>query len=146
MTGPVTPAPRRGRWTAALVLLLVALAGVAGGIALDRAVLLPRAMHAHMAAMDHERMPRRREFARTPGEFRHRLAEELQLTAEQRARIDSLLDAQRADLEAIRGTTHPRIESVIAGTRREIEAVLTPEQRERMAELGERRRRMRRDR
>ncbi len=100
-------------------------------------MLLPRAMEAR--AELRQTAPRR-ELPRMQRNFRERLARELDLTPEQRTRIDSLLDAQAAELRAIRGQTHPRIESTIARTRREIDAVLTPEQRTRAAELGERRR------
>ena len=133
----------RGRWVAALVLLLVALAGVLAGVALDRTVLLPRDI-----AERQDGMPgmRRREMPARQGEFRERFARALGLTDAQRVVIDSLMDHQLQELRRVRGESQPAVESAIRRTRRAIDSVLTPEQRERAAELIERRRgrRMRR--
>lgn len=136
MTAPTPPA-RQGRWTAALVLLLVGIAGLLAGVAIDRAVLLPRA---HAMRMEAHRSGQHREHPRRRMQFRDNLDRQLDLTPEQRVRIDSLMDAQLDALDEIRDETQPRIESVIAATRRRVDSVLTPEQRERAAELGERRR------
>lgn len=128
------------RGVAALVLVLVAVAGVLGGIALDRVVLLPQAAAArHMAGpMLHRRPVPQREDA-----FRARLARDLDLTGDQRRVIDSLMDIQLRELRALRDESQPRVESVIGRTRRAIDSVLTPEQRARVEELGEHRRRRR---
>jgi Spy/CpxP family protein refolding chaperone len=133
----------RGRGTAALVLVLVALAGVLAGIALDRRVLMPRAAAARqdaVAGMPRHEMPRRQ------GEFRERFAKALGLTEAQRVAVDSLMDHQLRELRRIRGASQPQVESVIRQTRRAIDSLLTPEQRERAAELAERRRAGRRGR
>lgn len=122
---------------AAVVLLLVALAGVLGGIALERTVLTPRT---DAAAAGRERMPMRQRMPMREHAFRSRFAEELDLTPEQRVVVDSLMDRQLRELRRIHGEERPRVESVIAETRRSIDSVLTPEQRERMAQLAERRR------
>lgn len=127
----------RGRAAAVLVLILVAIAGVIGGVALDRTVLLPHGFtvrHAAMRGMPRHQMPARE------GSFRERFAQQLELTPAQRTVIDSLMDHQLRELRAVRGETQPRMESVIRGTRRAIDSVLTPEQREKAAELAERRR------
>ena len=127
----------RGRGVAALVLLLVAVAGVLGGIVLERTVLTPRA---DVAAAGAERAPMRQRMPMRERSFRNRFAEELELTSEQRTVVDSLMDRQLRELRRIHGEERPRVESVIAQTRRAIDSVLTPEQRERAAELVERRR------
>ena len=127
----------RGRGMAALVLLLVALAGVLAGVALDRTVLLPRAVADRAIAA--EARPRR-ELPRRQDEFRARFAAALDLTPEQRRVVDSLMDHQLRELRRLRGESQPHIESVIHGTRRAIDSVLTPEQRERAAELTRHRR------
>ena len=133
----------RSRGVAALVLVLVALAGVLAGIALDRTVLMPRSASARQAAaagMPRHEMPRRQ------GEFRERFAKALDLTDAQRAAVDSLMDHQLRELRRIRGSSQPQVESVVRQTRRAIDSLLTPEQRERAAELAERRRAGRRGR
>lgn len=132
----------RGRWIAALVLLLVGLAGVLAGVALDRTVLLPRAFERRSAGAG---MPRR-EMPRRQDEFRARFADALNLTSEQRVVIDSLMDHQLHELRRLRGESQPRVESVIRQTRRAMDSVLTPDQRERMKELAEQRRERRRQR
>lgn len=131
----------RGRGVAALVLLLVGISGVLAGIALDRTVLRPQpAERAAVPGMSRRELPRRQD------EFRARFADELDLTAEQRRIVDSLMDRQLAELRALRLGSQPRVESVIRQTRRAIDSVLTPEQRDRLAELSRerRQRRMRR--
>ena len=131
----------RGRGVAALVLLLVGIAGVLAGIALDRTVLRPRNVERHaMPGMPRREMPRRQD------EFRARFADELDLSAAQRVVIDSLMDDQLRELRELRLASQPGVESVIWQTRRAIDSVLTPEQRERLAELSHerRQRRMRR--
>jgi hypothetical protein len=129
MTPPTSPRPPGGRLLATVVLLLVALAGGVVGIALDRRVLLPR-----MYGPRFEHGPGRH----PPHEFRKRLARELELTAEQQTRIDSIMSRQGRELRAIRRGVQPQLDSIISRTRRELDSVLTLEQREKAQEIRRR--------
>jgi Spy/CpxP family protein refolding chaperone len=125
-----SPTPPRsslgGRTLAALVLLLVALAGGLAGVAFDRSVLLPRAF-GHPPFW-HGPPHGRRPFGEERG-FRDRFAAAIGLTAEQQVRIDSIMGRQIRTLRGIREQVRPRIDSVLTETRRQIDSVLTPEQR-----------------
>jgi Spy/CpxP family protein refolding chaperone len=132
MTSPMSP-PRglRAPWVAALVLLLVALAGGLAGVALDRLVLLPRMFHPGF-----EHRPGRH-FGRDRG-FRDRFAREVGLSPEQQTRIDSIMDHQGRELRAVRAQVQPQLDSIITRTRRELDSVLTPEQRKKAEEIRRR--------
>jgi Spy/CpxP family protein refolding chaperone len=140
---PVPRPPARGRRLAALVLLLVALAAGVAGVALDRLVLLPMRFGGPPAGGPPWRHGPER--GRVPREqaLRDRFARELGLSAEQRLRIDSLMDRQLRAVREARSQIQPRLDSVVSQTRREIDAILTPEQRAKAAELA--RHRPRRD-
>jgi Spy/CpxP family protein refolding chaperone len=129
MTSPVSPRRPGSRALATVVLLLVALAGVLAGIALDRRVLLPRMFG-----------PRFEHGARyhPSREFRRRFAQELGLSAEQQTRIDSIMSRQRRELRAIRQSVQPELDSIVSRTRRELDSVLTPEQRKKAQEIRRR--------
>jgi periplasmic protein CpxP/Spy len=110
----------------AIFLLLAAFAGgLLTGVLLERA-LLPAAAEASTRVV-----------APRPGsaEDRERMARELGLTAEQRTRIDEILDEQQRQIRAIMSETRPRTREVLRETRTRIEEVLTPEQRARFEEL-----------
>lgn len=57
------------------------------------------------------------------------LADRLGLTADQRARIDSLLERQRLGTDHIMENLRPRLQAHLDSTNARIRAVLTPEQR-----------------
>ena len=115
------------RLVATLVLALVAVSGILCGVALDRLVLSPR-FHAR-GWMFRPRVELAPGAARR--ELRERFARSLDLTADQSARIDTIMAHQLVRMHAIRDSVRPALDSVIVDTRRQIEAVLTPEQRER---------------
>jgi hypothetical protein len=69
-----------------------------------------------------------------------RLADELELSARQRAQIDSIMRDEQAKVRELFREFRPRFEAVVQGTRRRIDSVLTPEQRERLRALSEERR------
>lgn len=126
------------RAAAAALLLLTATLGVLAGIALDRTLLAPPPTPVSAPAPDrppgrrwHEGM---RHDESVPGGARHRYAErfarELDLTPEQQARIDSILQSQQERVRALRRESLPRFQEITRETRRAVEAVLTPEQRE----------------
>jgi Spy/CpxP family protein refolding chaperone len=122
------PGPRRGgRLGAVVVLVLVALAGVIAGIALDRLRVIPH-MFGGPGHGGHEWGPGGGP-PRDHG-FRDRFAHELGLSPEQQVRIDSIMDQQGRELRAVRGRVQPQLDSIITRTRRQLDSVLTPEQRQ----------------
>lgn len=118
---PLAPPTRSTRLLAVGVLVVVALAGVLGGVALDRAVLRSRAeWRGSMARGERRAAPRR------PSAM---LGADLKLTEEQAVRIDTLIERQMRGFRAIRQTTQPAIDSIMAQTRRSMDSILTPQQR-----------------
>lgn len=119
--------PDRGRVLALLGLgiLLVAAAGVASGVVLERRVL------SHRWERERGRPGERRE-----GGPRHpmheRFGRELGLTPAQAAKIDSIFASHRPAIDSARAAAEPKIRAIIEQTRREIDSVLTPAQREKM--------------
>jgi hypothetical protein len=120
---PLAPPARTTRLLAVGVLLVVALAGVIGGIALDRTVLRPHAGAGRNGAMRGERRPAapRRPSAMLPAD--------LKLTEAQAVRIDTLIERQMRGFREIRQSTQPRIDSLMSQTRRSMDSLLTPAQR-----------------
>lgn len=138
---------RSPRTIAALLIACAVAFGVVGGVALDRLLFLPRAMHAGeapRAAAPPSDGAARAEWnggaRRGPGEryLRHMEAE-LDLTPQQRTRIDSILADQQARVMEITRETRPLLRQVAEDTRGAIHEVLTPEQRERFQEMRQRR-------
>jgi len=136
MTSPSAPTPEpraertasavtRNRLLAVAVLLLVAIVGGLSALAFER------------LAWHHRPGPGRPGFGAGPGPgsawhrpSRERFAHDLGLSAEQQARIDSLMRRQVRELRVVRERVQPEVDSIVARTRREIDAILTPEQRE----------------
>lgn len=106
-----------------LGLVLVAAAGVASGVVLERRVLSRRwdregggpGRHGDGRRAMHERFGR-----------------DLGLTPTQAAKIDSIFASHRPAIDSARAASEPKIRAIIEQTRREIDSVLTPEQREKM--------------
>jgi len=67
--------------------------------------------------------------------FSDHLAEELGLSAEQRAAIDSIMAENRTRVRALMREYQPRFREIVEETRRGVADVLTDEQRERMREM-----------
>lgn len=107
--------------------LLVAAAGVASGVVLERRVL---SRHE-----EHER-GRGGERGEREGGARHamheRFGRDLDLTPAQAAKIDSIFASHRPAIDSAREASEPKIRAIIDQTRREIDSVLTPAQREKM--------------
>jgi hypothetical protein len=122
--------PRSSRLLAGIVILLVGLAGIAIGAALDRAVDHRRMM----AIVVGGRVPKG-----PPPEARSwvlsRLQRELGLSPAQRERVDSVLARREADVRALMTEMHPRFEAISERTRRDIQAALTPDQQKRFTEM-----------
>jgi Spy/CpxP family protein refolding chaperone len=65
-----------------------------------------------------------------------RLDQLLELTPDQKARIDEIRRESRADAEALHEEMLPKVREHMERTRQRIEEVLTPEQREKFTELA----------
>ena len=126
--------PSRARVLALLALgiLLVAAAGVASGVVLERRVL---SRYEH----EHGRMGERRE----GGEHRamhERFGRDLDLTPAQAAKIDSIFASHRPAIDSARAESEPKIRAIVELTRREIDSVLTPAQRAKLQDRMKRER------
>jgi Spy/CpxP family protein refolding chaperone len=143
---------RPGVMAGALLALAVAV-GFLAGIATDRLLLVPRASFAAEPAPragDDPRLDGRGERGERigpgrmgGGRYLEVVARELELTDEQRARLDEILREQQARMAEITRETRPRMQEVARDTREAIHNVLTPEQKARFEELrGQRDRRM----
>ena len=69
---------------------------------------------------------------RGPKNTRGAMFQDLDLTAAQQQRIDSLLDAANCQRKAVLKTVQPQLDSLRRETRQQMDAVLTPAQRERL--------------
>ena len=131
--GNVVLSPGAARILAVVVLLTIGLAGMAGGVALDRYVILPRRFG--MRPVDGPPFfP-----GRDRGAFIDRLNHYLELTPAQSTRFDSLMNAEDRELRRAREIAQPHIDSIVSETRREIDSILTPAQREKLHRLREER-------
>jgi len=101
------------------LVLLVFLAGLAGG-ALGARLVLRRA--APWQQLEHAGAPALDRF------FPHR---DLDLTPQQRQRLQEIFSRQRARFEELHRELRPRVDALMAEIDREVEAILTPEQLER---------------
>lgn len=120
---PLAPPARSTRLLAVGVLVIVALAGIIGGVALDRVVLRPRSAEWRSGP------PRGGERSRVPRRPSAMLGAELKLTEEQAVRIDTLIENQMRGFREIRSSTQPAVDSLMAQTKRAIDSILTPAQR-----------------
>jgi Spy/CpxP family protein refolding chaperone len=115
------------------VILVVALAGIIGGVALDRSVLRGRGADGRFGAM---RGGDRRTAPRRPSAM---LGADLKLTEDQAMRIDTLIERQMRGFRDIRQSTQPAIDSLMAQTRRSMDSILTPAQRTQLDSVRTRR-------
>lgn len=138
------------RAKATLLLATVGLLGILVGIGLDRAITRPAPAEFETPGERHASP--RRDRARPepwgrgalPGlRFSEQLQEELGLSPEQRAAVDSIMADNRVRVRALMQEYQPRFRAIVEETRRELDAVLTQEQRERARALAEERRRER---
>jgi uncharacterized membrane-anchored protein YhcB (DUF1043 family) len=113
-----------------LVILLVFVAGFAGGIVATRATVRH---YIHQAL-------NRPEQARDMME--QRMVRRMQLDAEQRRKVHQILVRRQAELRGLRQEYGPRFFQIVSNADWEISAALTPEQRERFEEFREQNRRL----
>ena len=128
----MTWARLRPRLLAVLALLLAAVGGVAAGVALDQSMSQSR--HLGFLARGTAFRPPPNRHPRS--ELLDRLDASLDLTGEQRVRVDSILARREAEMRALRDQVRPRFDSIAGRTRTDLLQILTPEQRARFEELG----------
>jgi len=108
-----------------LLVALVFLAGVAVGVVSTRAVVR------RMVTM----------VVNDPDRLRHliskRMQHQLKLDADQRAKVDQVLEHTQEDLRTLRVDFAPRFHSIMSNAQFEISEVLTPEQRKRFDKFRE---------
>ena len=120
------------------LLAVVSLAGMGLGFAADRLALHDRreALRRPGPAFGPEG---RRGLGLRRGEgMRERLARELELTPEQRVRVDSIMAEQMSDFRRLREAMQPRFDSVLARAQARLDSVLTPVQRQKLGALRSR--------
>ena len=124
------------RAQAVLILAFVAMAGAFIGILGDRYVARQRA-EAGPADVGRGAIPRG---AMVPGmRYGEGLATRLDLSAEQRAQIDSILAQDRLRARELTRQFQPQFRSLAEETRARVEAVLTAEQREELRAMRQQR-------
>ena len=67
-----------------------------------------------------------------PAPGRQAMYDDLQLTASQRAAMDSLLDQRHCQISRTLATVEPKLDSIRASARAQMDRVLTPDQRTRL--------------
>lgn len=129
---------RRSRVLVTVLLLVTFAAGVAGGVAADRLWLRPSGgRSAPGAAADREDKGGKHDGEDTVIE---RFSEELGLTADQEARIDTVLKHYRHRMKELRKVVRPRYDALVDSARRRIEAVLDSAQVRKYRKLLDRKR------
>jgi len=122
----------RSRWIAVAVLSATFLAGAMLGAATTRLLASER----EEPRSEREADGRRDARGPQPSVF-----DRLNLTAEQRAAVDSIMEKRGRDMAAFWKEHNPEVRGIVDSARVEIDRVLTPEQREKYEEFRERRRR-----
>ena len=125
--------PGKSRVVAGIVIVLVFLAGGAVGFFLHHAMLHRRGFPG-LAIGGPPPGPR----PEVKGWMLNRLDRELELTAVQHAKIDTVLTRREADLRALMSEARPRFEAIATRTRTEIQSVLTPSQQQAFAKITQR--------
>lgn len=111
----------------AIVLLLVACAGIAIGVAVDRLVL-----YRHYGAAWTMEAP-----SSGAGQaVARQLARELDLSAVQQSKVDSIIARQMVAYDALRREYQPRVHDLMLATRAAIDSILTQPQRERLRAMS----------
>lgn len=123
-----------------VILVVVLVAGFLVGVAWDRSV--------RSDSVDTTAPTTQTEGDRRERSGRRLIVEQVGLSAEQKARVDSLVAYHRDRMEALQREVAPRYRAIIEATRESIKDVLTPDQRAQYDSLlaeHDRRRRERRD-
>ena len=120
----MTPSRQR----AGLVIALVVVCSALAGAALDR-VTVQRMGHHRPSGQGGPGRGSPEQDARRRSDMMDRMTKELDLSATQRAGIDSVMQRTDSSLRAIRAEMQPRLKQVFEGSRAEIEARLDSAQR-----------------
>ncbi len=115
---PTPSATRRARLLVGALLIAVFAGGALIGAAVDRLVA-PATTAVAPATSERRADDARRQY----------IFEQLDLTPEQRARIDEALELRRAQTDSIWRMTRPQMRAIIDSLRDDVRAVLTDEQR-----------------
>jgi Spy/CpxP family protein refolding chaperone len=126
--------PNRGRVLTLLSagVILVAAAGVATGVVLERAVLSHHGDHGPGRGGPGRAGGPGGEGRGSRGAMHERFGRDLGLTTAQEAKIDSIFASHRPAIDSARAESEPKVRAIIEQTRREVDSVLTPAQREKM--------------
>ena len=129
------------RVVAALVVVIALLTGVALGVALGRMLMpdWPRGWSTHRRPGMNWSAGGRAPNAVDRHAFRERFTRELDLSASQATRVDSIMEHRMAAIETLQREVRPRMKQLVDSTRAQIDSVLTPTQRERFHEMERRR-------
>lgn len=124
---------------AIVVMLAVAIAGAAGGVVLDRTVLLKNATPAPVR----DTIVRSDRLGRTPNpdmrrRFSERMAKDLSLTPEQSAQIDVIMKRQFDEMRKASELVRPTIDSLSRTAQAAMDSLLTPEQRIKVKDMRQR--------
>lgn len=120
----------RSRWIAIAVMSATFLAGGMLGFAMPR--LFGKEPLAAQPAEPRAPHDERRD--------RHSIFDELDLTAAQQARRDSIFEKRRQQMEKFWSEHGPEMRAIVDSTRAEIDRMLTPEQRAKLEQFREKRR------
>ena len=116
------------RLRAGVVIALIAVCSALAGAALDR-VAVQRMAHRHPQGQAGPGRGSPEQDARRRSDMMDRMTKDLDLSASQRAGIDSVMQRSDSSLRAIRTEMQPRLRQVFQGSRVEIEARLDSAQR-----------------
>lgn len=120
----MTPSRRR----AGVVIALIAVSSALAGAALDR-VVVQRTSHHRPFGQGGAGRGSPEQDARRRSDMLDRMSKDLDLSASQRAGIDSVMQRSDSSLRAIRAEMQPRLKQVFQASRVEIEARLDSAQR-----------------
>jgi Spy/CpxP family protein refolding chaperone len=149
----VLQAPTHSRRTATFVLLASLAGGLAGGVLLDRFLLLPK--RAEVSQSSRRNDDTRDSGARGGGSrgggrdggsrsdmrrrFSERMTKELGLSPTQREQMDTIFAHQFAAMDSVTRTMRPSIDSIVKRAQRAVDSVLTADQRLKLVELRKQR-------
>jgi len=120
----------RPRLVGIVLLLVTFAAGVFSGVALERRV----GQRAAELEPQAKAQPEEHVHGGRPHHHRH-IIDQIDLTPEQRAKVDSILQVGRQRLDAFWKETGPSYRALVDSTRAQVRAIMTPEQRAQYDEL-----------
>jgi hypothetical protein len=132
-----------GRARAGLVIGLIAICSAIAGAAIDHAVRgqIPRRNPGQGGPPGYRGLPAAERDAKRRADLLDRMTKELNLSATQRAGIDSVMQRTDSSLRVVRGEMEPRLRAVFDSSRAHIAARLDSTQRAKFLKARERGRR-----